>query len=314
MLLSRAQLLDSGVTDRQLRAAVAANRIIRLHRGFYVRAKDWNQLWWEGQHLMKVLAVRAAGPADGPVFSHVSAAVLWGLPIYRMGDKPVQVVVDGSRHTRIVGGVIRRSMQIAESDIVERDGMRLTSLTRTVFDVARMSTFEAAVGCADAALRQTAVSGQILDIDAAETWRADALENAHSGLRGVRQARQVIEFADGRAQFPGESVSRVRLFQLGFSKYDLQVPVVGAYGDQYWLDFAFPGARTFGEFDGHAKYIDPSLRTTESAEEAVLAEKQREDDIRGVTGWRFARWGYDDIRTAHDLGTRLAAFGIRPPG
>lgn len=314
LLRTRQQLLAAGRTVRELRADVADGRLIRLHRGAYVHAEDWARLWWEGQHLLKVLAVRAASPGDGPVFSHASAAVLWGLPLYRMGDMPVQIVIDGTRHSRLIAGVVRRDMQLAAEDVDEIDGFRLTSLTRTTFDVARIATFDTAVACADAALRRACVTGQSVVADADAQWRSDAMNLARPGLRGVRQARDVIRFADGRAQLPGESVSRVRLRQLGFSKYELQIPITGAGGNQYWVDFGFPRSRTFGEFDGEGKYVDTALRGASTAQAAVLAEKQREDDIRGVTGWRFARWGYDDIRTPDALGARLAAFGIRPPG
>ena len=287
---------------------------MRLHRGSYVPTTLWDELWWEGQHLLKVLAVRAASGGTGPLFTHESAAVVWGLPLYRMGAKPVQTRLDGARHTRWEGGVMRRDMRIDDGDIVELDGLRVTSLRRTVFDIARTASFETAVGCADAALRRAAVAGHVMDGDRAEQWRADAMQLAAPGLRGVRQARRVIEFADGRAQLPGESVSRVQLHRLGFTRYELQVHVVGSQGDDYWLDFAFPRARRFGEFDGEDKYLNPQSRSTASAGRAVLAEKHREDDVRGVTGWGFARWGHEHIRSADTLGARLAAFGVVPPG
>lgn len=314
MLLSRDQLRASGASDRRLHEDVDSGRLIRLHRGSYVSAQQWNELWGEGRHLLKVLAVRAASPGSGPVFTHVSAAVLWGLPLYRMGDRPVQLMVDGRRHSRVIAGVVRRDLQVSEHDIVEIDGLRLTSPTRTVFDVARTGTLEMAVACADTALRRASVLGRTVDADAEAEWRSDALAMARPGLRGVRQAREVLEFADGRAQLPGESVSRVRMLQLGYSRYDLQVPVRGSAGDQYWLDFAFLRSRVFGEFDGEDKYLDPSMRTASSTQEALLAEKLREDDIRGVTGWGFARWGHEHIRTADALGRRLLAFHVRPPG
>ncbi len=314
MVRSRAQLLDAGISERELRGDVRNGSLVRLHRGSYVAAGTWSGLWWEGQHLLKVVAVRRASPGSGPLFTHESAAVLWGLPLYLMGEKPVQVRLDGERHSRLEAGVVRRDMRVADADIVELDGFRVTSLRRTVFDIARTATLEMAVGCADAALRSVCVSRHVYDADAAEQWREDAMTLAKPGLRGVRQARDVLRFADGRAQLPGESVSRVQLRRLGFSRYELQTHVVGADGDHYWLDFAFPGARRFGEFDGEGKYVDPEMRSTPDAEQAVLAEKRREDDIRGVTGWGFARWGKDHIRTPDAFGDRLAAFGIRPPG
>jgi len=314
LMLTRGRLLESGITERQLRSDVAAGRLIRLHRGAYVSAKVWAELWSEGRHLLRVLAVRAASLGSGPVFTHASAAVLWGLPLYGSGDPPVQVLVDGRRHSRIESGVVRRDMAVAEMDIEEIDGIRVTSCMRTVFDIARTATRTAAVACADAALRAAAVTRQTMDADLAATWRAEGHALARSGLRGVRQARWVFDFADGRAQLPGESISRVHLHTLGFSRFDLQVPIVGSLGDEYWLDFAFHGARTFGEFDGEGKYLDAALRGDASAEAVVMREKRREDDIRGVTGWRFARWEGQHLRTPEHLGRRLAAFGVHPPG
>src|SRR5690606_31187654 len=160
LLRSRGQLLDSGVTERELRTAVADGRLVRLHRGSYVAAEQWHELWWEGQHLLRVLAVHAAGSGRGRVFTHESAAVVWGLPLYRMGRKAVQTCLEGTRHSRVEAGVVRRDMRIDEADIVEVEGIRVTSLTRTVFDVARTASLETAVGCADAALRRVAVTGQ----------------------------------------------------------------------------------------------------------------------------------------------------------
>ncbi|MGM7697095.1 hypothetical protein [Microbacterium sp. A84] len=189
-----------------------------------------------------------------------------------------------------------------------------TSLHRTVFDLARTTRLEAAVSAGDAALRSIAVHGQEYDADAAAQWREELERFAGPGLRGVRQARWVTAFVDGRAQLPGESVSRLQLFRLGFHAPDLQVPVVGAEGDRYFLDFGFRRSRTFGEFDGEGKYLEPELRTEPTPVDAMLAEKRREDDVRGVTGWSFARWGSMHIGSPDTLGDRLAHFGVTPPG
>lgn len=314
LVRSRSSLCDAGLTDRQIRTAVESGDLLRLHRGAYASAEEWAQLWPEGRHLLKVLAVRSASPGSGPVFTHASAAVLWGLPLHGVGDLPVQVLVDGARHSRITAGVVRRDMRVAEGDIVRIDGIRVTSPNRTVFDVARSMREETGVACADAALRRASVIGQTMDADAAAAWHENVMSLALPGLRGVRRARRVIEFADGRAQLPGESVSRLQLDRLGYSNVGLQVPVTGSAGDSYWLDFAFRRSRAFGEFDGAEKYTDAALRAGATEADVVLREKRREDDIRGVTGWRFARWGYEHIGSPDALGSRLAAFGIHSPG
>ena len=286
----------------------------RVHRGTYVDGEVWSDLWPEGRQLLRLLAVRRASPGDGPVFSHVSAAALWGLPLVGRFSDDVHTLIRGRRHTRTEAGVVHHATSVEATDVVERDGVRCTSLTRTVFDLARTLDPEAAVAIGDAALRLVSVQEHDVDDEAAAAWREGIDRLCAPGLRGVRRARWVSEFADGRAQLPGESVSRLQLYRLGFRDVELQVPITGADGARYFADFGFRRSRAFGEFDGEAKYLEPALRAALTTVDAVLAEKRREDDIRGVSGWRVVRWGAAHIRTANDLGARLAAFGIRPPG
>lgn len=314
LLRSRVQLRDEGLTERDIPRLIAEGRLLRVHRGSYADAAQWRDLWPEGRQLVRTLAVRSASPGKGPVFSHLSAAALWGLPLYGAGSEQVHTVIEGARHSRTTAGVMRHAVPIDEDDVTVRAGIRFTSLARTVLDVARSQRLETAVTCADAAMRMRAFVAHENDADAAERWRGELATRSHNGLRGIRQARWVTAFADGRAQLPGESVSRLRLHQLGYRNLDLQVHVVGSGGNDYWLDFAFGRARVFGEFDGHSKYLDADLRGAMTAEDVVLREKRREDDIRGVTGWRIVRWEHEHIRTPDALCARLRAFGLRPPG
>lgn len=264
--------------------------------------------------MVRLLAVRRAAERDGPVFSHTSAAVLWDLPLFGMTADLVHVILQGRRHSRTEAGVRRHDLKIPDTDIVQRHGMHCTSLARTVFDLSRTRTAEAAISAADAALRSVATGMSRIDADVDAAWREELLSLCSPGLRGVRRARWVAEFADGRAQLPGESVSRLQLDRLGFREVELQVSVVGSRGAQYFLDFGFRGSRAFGEFDGEGKYLESALRKAPTTSDAVLEEKRREDDIRGVTGWRLVRWGSAHIGTADLLGSRLTAFGIHPPG
>ncbi|AZH78377.1 hypothetical protein CSX12_07825 [Microbacterium sp. Y-01] len=314
LVRSREDVLYAGLTERELAAAVGVGRLMRVHRGAYVDAEVWDELWPEGRQLVRVCAVRRASPGGGPVFSHLSAAALWGLPLVGPIRDDVHTAIRSRRHTRTEAGVIRHQLALDEADIVSRHGLRCTSLTRTVFDLARLLRPEAVVAAGDAALRLISVEGHAVDLDAVAAWRAEVEGLCAAGLRGVRRARWIAAFADGRAQLPGESVSRLQLHRLGFRDVDLQIPIVGSDGARYFADFGFLRSQAFGEFDGEDKYRDADLRTAATATDAVMAEKHREDEIRGVTGWRVVRWGSRHIRTPEDLGRRLAAFGIRPPG
>lgn len=315
LLLTREDLTAAGHTDREISSRVAARQLIRLRPGRYVERSTWEDLWNEGRHLLRVLAVHLNSDAPGPVFWGPSAAVLHRLPLYRLAPQDVHAVILGQRHGRSRARVMWHNVGITDDDIVELDGIRCTSIDRTVLDLACGFPAEAALSGADAAMRRESMNGHVQDEARASEWRDRMLHRAgHVHTRGIRPARRLIEFADGRAQLPGESVSRLQLHRLGYRHYDLQVHVVGPAGEDYWLDFGFPRSRAFGEFDGEGKYLDPVLRGRLTAEEVVLAEKEREDVVRGVTGWRGARWGSEHIRTLDAFSQRLLAFGIRPPG
>lgn len=315
LIQTRADLRRSGRSEREIERLVATGVLRRVRNDRYVTTEDWDDLWNEGRHLVEVMSTHLNSEAPGPVFWGPSAAVLHGLPLYRLAPKKVHAVILGARHGRTVAGVAWHGIPVDSADIVELDGIRCTSMDRTVLDLACATAATISLSAADAVLRRAAVSGQVQDADTATDWKARMQERAALVRRpGIIRARQIIAFADGRAQLPGESVSRLHLRTLGFADPELQVHVVGSEGDDYWLDFGFRRSRCFGEFDGRGKYLDDSMRKGMSAEEVVLAEKRREDDVRGVTGWRSARWGSTDIRTAALLGRKLAAFGIRPPG
>ena len=172
-----------------------------------------------------------------------------------------------------------------------------------------------APGPARCRLRRPAVERRRLRAAVQDAWRQRLRERVARarGQRGVRDASWVVEFADGRAELPGESVSRLQLYRLGFRDLDLQVAVAGPRGSDYFVDIGLRQVRAFWEFDGEVKYRDVAMRQGRSIEDVVLEEKRREDWIRGVTQWRLCRGGFADIATPETLAARLSAFGVHPP-
>jgi hypothetical protein len=315
LIRSRTALLAEGWTERSLETAVRDGRLVVIRRAAFMDRDDASGLWPEGTHLAHVIAVVRAATGGG-VVSHESAGVAWGLPLYR--HRPLRVHMTTPAPARISSGqdVIRHVAPLPASDIVVLHGIRCTSLERTVFDMMRTLGPEASVAAADAGERQCALRGRVWDEDAVDYWRRSMRDrvDAASGARGIRRARWVAAFADGRAQLPGESVSRLQLVRLGFEVPRLQVPVAGPGDQTYFVDFGLADVRAFGEFDGKGKYLDAAMRRGMPLERVLLEEKQREDWIRGTTQWRFARWEDEHSATPRALAARLASFGIRPPG
>jgi hypothetical protein len=86
-----------------------------------------------------------------------------------------------------------------------------------------------------------------------ESEFASIVEALGKGTRGVTKALRVLAFADGRADSPGESISRVEIARLGFAPPELQAEVRDPSGFVGRLDFYWPIQRIGGEFDGLVK-------------------------------------------------------------
>jgi hypothetical protein len=314
-LITREQFRLLGLGEREILARTGAGELHKVRRGWWVDGQLWDDLWPESRHLLHVIAATSDGESRDSAASHSSAAVLHQLPIYRTALPRVHLTTPHAARISSGPDVMRHVHALAEDDVTVVNGIRCTTLSRTVFDLVRTLSPEAALAAADAALRRVALRGHHYDEARAAQWREEQnrrLRDA-AGARGVRQGRWIIEMADGRAQLPGESVSRLQLRRLGFRVLRLQVPVRSPDGGWYWVDIGIEEADAWGEFDGEAKYLDEAMRTGRSIEQVLLDEKSREDWIRGTTHRRFCRWGDAHIRTPSALGRRLAAFGIHPP-
>lgn len=174
------------------------------------------------------------------------------------------------------------------------DGVPVTSVARTVVDIARAVSFERAVVIADASLALKLVDREGL---------AAALVRS-TGWPGSPAARRAVAFADGRVESVGESRSRVAPARCGLPEPLLQWDVIGRAG--HWLarvDFGWPAFRTIGEFDGRVKY-GRLLRPGQTAGDVVFEEKRREDELRDE-GLGVVRWTWADLDDFTPVANRL---------
>ncbi len=196
----------------------------------------------------------------------------------------------GARNARLHLHVAR----LPDDEITALGAVATTTVTRTVVDLARSESFEAAVVTADAALRLGLTSAPLL---------RDCLARM-GGVPGVRAAARVLAFADGLSESVGESRSRVVLQRLRLPRPDLQVRVLSEDRTPIGrCDFGWRAHHTVGEFDGRVKY-GRLLRPGQSPGDAVFEEKRREDEIRDH-GWQVARWTWADLATPLVIDRRL---------
>ncbi len=293
MVVTRREALVQGWDDHRLRRSVADGQLTRVRRGNYAGADELAALDRVQRHRADVSAALTAQDAAG-VVSHQSAAVLWGLPVWGCDLRTVQLTKDRRNAGRRSGLVHVHGTPLEADERGEVGGVAVTSVARTVVDVARRSGFEAGVVLADAALRDGLTTADEL---------AEVVGRVR-GRTGATVARGVVAFADGRAESVGESRSRVLMHRTGVPAPELQVTVYREDGTVAGRpDFRW--GRLLGEFDGAVKY-GRLLRTGETAGDAVMREKRREDGLREL-GFAVIRWGWSDLDRPVELATRILA-------
>ncbi|WP_157155374.1 hypothetical protein [Diaminobutyricimonas sp. LJ205] len=174
-------------------------------------------------------------------------------------------------------------------DEVMIDGFRVTTLERTVLDVARTESTITAVCVADRALFVPKHGGALTTLEGLRE-QMDPLRR----LSGVRAAERVLDFSTTLVGWPGESVSRVQLRRLRVPDPVLQQPYVLLDGREVTPDFSWPGYRHLGEFDGYIKYQKPEYMNGRTASEVVVEEKRREDGLRAL-GNGMTRWVWSEV-------------------
>jgi hypothetical protein len=129
-------------------------------------------------------------------------------------------------------------------------------------------------------------------------------------FRGHARALRAIEFAETGSASTSESASRVTIAMLGFPRPELQRHF-RIDGRDYWCDFAWHDGSRVGECDGESKYVDPALLRGRTTQDAVLAEKRREDALRTRVS-AFQRWDSAAAMSPRLLRHKLLALGLRP--
>jgi very-short-patch-repair endonuclease len=251
-VVSTAQLRAHGWADHDLRREVRRGTWWVPGRGcaspVVVTGDDFPAT--RKRHAIRTAAALLVGTSD--VACGPTAAVLHGLPVLSVPSTPVLTVATpdwlGRRATRHL-----RHSAVAAAQVCDWYGVPVTTVARTLMDVARHDR-RSAVMAADAAVREQQVTLSELQT---------ALEHAR-GWPGIRQARAVIALADGDAESPLESIVRLALHDDGFPPPELQRTIAG-----YRVDFVWPQHKLILEADGRVKYTNDELWQEKTRETAL---------------------------------------------
>jgi hypothetical protein len=278
--------LDEQFEHRQTHARRARAGVeIRPAHGAYVDLDEWRSLNDLQRYLLRIRAISETRRHD-MVLSHWSAAAIHGLPVLDAWPTKVHVTVGLVSGGRSRNEVVKHALRLEDVDVVVADGLLVTSVARTVLDMAVSAGRLTAVMIADRALLVDRFDRTPPMVTREELWEA---YRRRGNFRGHARAKAVVEFGATRSESPLESVSRANMWRLGIpipllqqSFFDYEGYI--GDGDFYWRDL-----HIVGEADGAVKYLDPAFRSGRSAEQVMLDEKTREDRIR-ATGERVTRW------------------------
>ncbi|MCD4525586.1 type IV toxin-antitoxin system AbiEi family antitoxin domain-containing protein [Nocardioides sp. cx-173] len=299
----RKELLEQqGLNDRAIARLVRNGTLVKVRRGAYLDAGAWDLLDADSRHAVLARAVVRQAKTD-LVISHVSALPDWEAPTWGMPLDVVQVTRPDTKAGRREAGVRQHRGRLLDGDVVERNGVLLSSPERVMVELTTMVGVEPCLVAWNYFLHKRLTTLE----------RVDARYRALSADRGTAMDHWpdtlttdlLLRLADRRC----ESVGEVRcLFLLWRQHLPMPVP-------QYEVrdrtgrviarvDFAWPEYGVFLEFDGLAKY-QRLLREGESAADAVVREKLREQEICELTGWRCIRLIWSDLARPEQVGLRI---------
>ncbi|MBY6683182.1 type IV toxin-antitoxin system AbiEi family antitoxin domain-containing protein [Rhodococcus sp. BP-316] len=290
-IITRSQALTDGFTDSELRRLCRDGTLTRLRRGAYAGAPDIENLTDTDRHLLVVRATMARATAPDTVSSHASAALLHGITLW---DVPLGTVhLTRNRRTGGRRGQLRtvHASPYDPDEVTEVEGLRVTTVARTIADLACSLPFEQAVCAADDAARRLGVLGT----EVAAVLARRPTRNGHA--RALRVAR----FMNAGAESVGESRSRVLLHESGFV-VEVQ-RMVHCANRSHRVDFFLPESNVVGEFDGRVKY-GRLVPTGDTPADVLWREKLREDEIRD-TGYEMARWTWGDLEFPESIIGRI---------
>lgn len=182
-------------------------------------------------------AVLACG--EGAVLSHRSAAALWG--IRRPGDHAIEVAAPTTSRAR--GEIHRHSAALPVDEITIEDGIPVTTVPRTIFDLAAISS----VDVVEYALKESEY------LRLYDRLSLQDLVDRYPGRRGVAKARACLsrhrERPKGRVRSPLEE-----RFVPFLRRHRLPMPRLNAWIDlgdkRFQVDCLWSPQRQVVELDG----------------------------------------------------------------
>ena len=279
-VVTRDQLAAAGLGDSGVRDWVRDGRLLRLHRSIYAYGHD--RLRIEGRWLAAVLA---CGP--GAALSHRSAALLWEIRQNSSGLVDVTVPSQNGRSER-VGIRIHRSARLAADEVTAQRGIPVTTLARTLLDLADVLHPQAL----RRAITEAEYRGRF------DLTSLIAVVESNPGRRGAKVMR-AAEQAGHRTRSPLED-----RFLAFVDKWRVEEPESNVWLEGYEVDFLWRRVGLVVELDGAAEH----------GTRAAVRRDRRRDRVLWRAGFRTMRLTDDALDAEEEVALDLAQAGVSVEG
>jgi hypothetical protein len=256
-----AQLLTV-VTRQELRVLVRNGGLVRVWYGVYAAAPP---------DLIGRLAALDLFMGQRAVACMGTAAALYGFDLEC--TNVVHVLDPGVRMRPTAGLMVHQRVGAPLQRIA---GRLATTPAWTAVEVARQLRRPRALATLDAALHSMRCTRAELE----------SVVREQKGRRGIVQVRELLEYADGRAESGMESEARLVMIDYGLPPPELQYEIPGRSGEIWRVDFAWPDQRVAAEYESiewHAGRIE------------MLRDKKRYAGVQDVD-WTVVPIVVDDVR------------------
>jgi hypothetical protein len=277
--ISRRQLIDLGVSDKAIRHRVVTRRLVAVEQGVFAVAPVLEDDW--GRWMAGILT------APGSVLSHMSAAAAWGLLSERR--RVVCVTRPGSGGPRRHGGVLAFRSSTLAGEVTTWQGIPITSVPRTLLDLAR------AVG--DRALARAVREAVRLELTTLASL-GDRL-GEYRGRRGSRRLAKTLTRYAGLPVDRARSGAEIRALEI-LRDADRPLPRLNTRIAGEEADLSWPTGKLIIEIDGGPFHLD-------------VGEDTRKQRTWERAGWIVHRIPSDDVYERPDRLLRLSPPANRPP-
>jgi len=258
--ITRTQLLESGLTERQVEHRLSTATLERVHPGVYRIPGSF-----PSRRQRAMAAVLWCGP--DALLSHATGGALLRLPVNDSVAFHVSVPRTVRRHAP--GLVLHRTTVLPRSDRYVVDGLPCTSATRTIIDLATQLEAEELEHVFDSARRMGLTT-------------KSALERRIGDARMPRSLRELLAVVDAR---PKESRLEVRTARL-LREHGLNPEATQYVVPPYRIDFVLSVALQLGlECDGFEWHGNRLAWKRDRRRIAALE----------AAGWRLLHVTWDDV-------------------